>query len=429
MAEAMTTRTRLSVLLISTPLLAFIVLGGLRGRASSGDDTFQKLRVFDDVVSLILHNYVEEARVDKVMEGAMRGLADGLDPDSAYLTAADMKTVAASGPCASASPTAACAGTPAGDVGIELTRQYYLRVIAARDDSPAAKAGLQTGDYVRAIDGKPSRDLSVFEGMRMLRGAPGSKVTLTIIRGNAAEPRQIELVREKTPGAVVTGKMLQPDLGYIRIAAFGADAAAKVRSQAADLQKTGATHLIVDVRHTAEGAFNTGIDVARAFVKTGTLAMISGRDPQEKPLPEPAAPIPGAAPVHVKPSAASIKETITAKAGDGAITVPVTILVTTGTSGAAELFAAALDGNKRADLVGERTLGRAGIQKLVRLPDGRGLWLTSARYLTPDGETIQGHGLTPDVAVDEPDVDFDQPKPTTDPVLEAAVARIKKNAA
>ena len=100
-------------------------------------------------------------------------------------------------------------------------------MIAARDDSPAAKAGLQTGDYVRAIDGKPARDLSVFEGMRLLRGAPGTKVTLTIIRGNAAEPRQIELVREKTPGAVVTGKMLPDDLGYIRIAAFGADAATK----------------------------------------------------------------------------------------------------------------------------------------------------------------------------------------------------------
>ena len=116
-----------------------------------------------------------------------------------------------------------------GDVGIELTRQYYLRVIAARDDSPAAKAGLQTGDYVRAIDGKPARDLSVFEGMRLLRGAPGSKVTLTVIRGNAAEPRQIELVRERAPGAVVTGKMLSPDLGYLRIAAFGPDAATKIR--------------------------------------------------------------------------------------------------------------------------------------------------------------------------------------------------------
>src|SRR5204862_4701887 len=129
--------------------------------------------------------------------------------------------------CAAAVPTAACAGTPIGDVGIELTRQYYLRVIATRDDSPAAKDGLQTGDYIRAIDGKPARDLSVFEGMRMLRGVPGSKVTLTVIRGNAAEPRQIDLIREKTPGAVVTGKMLGTDVGYIRIASFGPDAAAK----------------------------------------------------------------------------------------------------------------------------------------------------------------------------------------------------------
>src|SRR5438132_11866892 len=145
MVKEMTTRTRRSVLLLSTPLLAFIVFGGM-GKASGGDTTFQHLRVFEDVVSLILNNYVEDAKVDKVMEGAMRGLADGLDPDSAYLTAAEVKTLDGSVPCTSAVPTAACAGVPAGDVGIELTRQYYLRVIAARDDSPAAKAGLQTGD-------------------------------------------------------------------------------------------------------------------------------------------------------------------------------------------------------------------------------------------------------------------------------------------
>jgi membrane-associated protease RseP (regulator of RpoE activity) len=251
MVEAMTTRTRLSVLLLSTPLLAFIVFGGMGKASSGGDTTFQHLRVFEDVVSLILNNYVEDAKVDKVMEGAMRGLADGLDPDSAYLTAADVKLI---------DPVEKVA---AGDVGIELTRQYYLRVIAARDDSPAAKAGLQTGDYVRAIDGKPARDLSVFEGMRLLRGTPGTKVTLTVIRGNAAEPRQIELVREKTPGSVVTGKMLAPDLGYIRIAAFGTDATAKVRTQADTLSKSGARQLIIDVRHTAEGPFGTGLEDAR----------------------------------------------------------------------------------------------------------------------------------------------------------------------
>ena len=335
MAKAMTTRTRLSVLLVSTPLLAFIVFGGM-GKASGGDQTFQHLRVFEDVVSLILNNYVEDAKVDKVMEGAMRGLADGLDPDSAYLTAVEVKSIDPG------------EKLPAGDVGLELTRQYYLRVIAARDDSPAAKAGLQTGDYVRAIDGKPARDLSVFEGMRLLRGAPGSKVTLTIIRGNAAEPRQIDLVREKTPGAVVTGKMMGTDVGYIRIASFGADATAKIRSQADTLAKSGAKQLIVDIRHTAEGPFETGLDAARLFVKSGTLAMVSGRDPEAKPVTEQTGPnsatVAGTAPA--KPSAASIKETIAAKAGDGAVALPVTLLVTTGTSGAAELFASALEGQQ-----------------------------------------------------------------------------------
>jgi carboxyl-terminal processing protease len=429
MVEAMTTRTRLSVLLVSTPLLAFIVFGGM-GKASGGDQTFRHLRVFEDVVSLILNNYVEDAKIDKVMEGAMRGLADGLDPDSAYLTAAQVKSIEPG------------EKLPAGDVGIELTRQYYLRVIAARDDSPAAKAGLQTGDYVRAIDGKPARDLSVFEGMRMLRGEPGSKVTLTIIRGNAAEPRQVELVREKTPGAVVTGKMLAADLGYIRIAAFGPDAAAKIRAQADTLSKSGAKELIIDIRHTAEGGFETGLDAARVFVKSGVLAMIAGRDEAKPTKTGPtgttppagevsATPPPGAAAgaSTSKPSPESIKERISAKAGDGAIALPVTLLVTTGTSGAAELFASALDGNKRAEMIGERTLGRAGIQKLVALPEGRGLWLTYARYLTPDGEIIQGKGLTPDLGVDDPDVDFDQPRPAKDPILDAALERIAKKKA
>ncbi len=389
----MTSRTRLSVLLISTPVLAFVVVGGLLGKASTGDATFQHLRVFEDVVSLIMSNYVETAKVDKVMEGAMRGLADGLDPDSAYLNAAQTKLV---DPGEKQAP---------GDVGIELTRQYYLRVIAARDGSPADKAGLRTGDYVRAIDNKPTRDLSVWEGMRMLRGAPGTKVTLTIIRGNAAEPRQIDLIREKTPGATVTGKMMPPDIGYIRIATFGAGVADKLRSEASELAKAGATNLIVDLRHTAEGPFDTGIEAARVFVKSGDLAIVAGRDHDTK------------------------RETISARAGDGAIALPVTILVTTGTSGAAELFAAALDGNKRADLVGERTLGRAGIQKLVRLPDGRGLWLTYARYLTPGGEAIQGKGLTPDAEVDEPDTDFGEAPPAKDAILDAAVERIHKKAA
>src|SRR5215218_10673407 len=173
----MTSKTRLSILLVSTPILAFVIVGGLIGQERPpGDRVFRHLKVFSDVVNLVMSNYVEEVKVDRAMEGALKGLADGLDPDSAYLDAKQVKSVTAGESLAD------------GDVGLELTRQYYLRVIAARDGSPAAKAGLQTGDFVRAIDGKPARDLSVFEGMRLLRGIPGSKVTLTVIRGNAAEP-------------------------------------------------------------------------------------------------------------------------------------------------------------------------------------------------------------------------------------------------
>jgi carboxyl-terminal processing protease len=386
----MTFRTRLSVLLLSTPVLAFVLVGGLMGKQSSSrDQSYQHLKVFEDVVSLVMSSYVEDVKVDKIMEGAMRGLADGLDPDSAYLNPKQARAIEAG------------ETLPEGEVGLELTRQYYLRVIAARDASPAAKAGLQTGDYVRAIDGKPTRDMSVFEGSRLLRGPAGSKVTLTLIRGNAAEPHEIALVREKSSGPAVTSRLIGGDVGYIRIASFRAGTPEELRRQAADLTKAGAKSLVIDVRRTAEGPMENGLAAARAFVKTGTLGIKAGRE------------------------AASLRETIAARAGDGAIELPVTLLITTGTAGAAELFAAALDGNKRADLVGERTLGRAGVQKIVKLPESRALWLTYARYLTPAGEPIHGRGLHPDLQVEEPDVDFGAAPPTSDPILDAALEKIR----
>ena len=383
----MTSRTRLSVLLISTPVLAFVLVGGLMGKTKSADQHFQHLRVFDDVVSLVLNNYVEEVKVDRVMEGAMRGLADGLDADSAYLSPKQVRAIEAGD------------RQPEGDVGLELTRQYYLRVIAARDGSPAAKAGLQTGDYVRAIDGKPTRDMSVFEGARLLRGQPGSKVTLTVIRGNAADPHDVPLVREKASSPQVTARTMG-DAGYVRIAAFRDGVADDLRRQVSDLTRSGATSLIVDVRRTAEGSLENGIEAARLFVKSGTLAVRTGRE-------------------------GSAKETISARQGDGGIDLPLVLLVTTGTAGAAELFAAALDGNKRAELIGERTLGRAGVQKLVKLPEYRGLWLTYARYLAPGGEPIHGRGLEPDVAIEEPDVEFGAAAPEQDVILDAAIERLR----
>ncbi len=384
----MTLKTRLSILLISTPVLAFVLVGGLLGKEKgTADQTFQHLRIFEDVVGLVVSNYVEDVNVDRVMEGAMRGLADGLDPDSAYLTPKQVSAIETG------------EKLPEGDVGLELTRQYYLRVIGARDGSPAAKAGLFTGDYVRAIDGRPTRDMSVFEGSRLLRGQPGTKVTLTVIRGNAADPHELTLVREKPAGPVVSGRIVAGDIGYVRISSFRQGVVEDLRKQVADLTKAGATSLAIDIRRTAEGPLDNGLAAARLFVKSGTLAVKAGRDKNTS------------------------SETIAAHPGDGTIEMPVLVLVANGTAGPAELFAAALAGNKRADLVGEHTIGRAGLQKLVKLPENRALWLTYARYLTPAGEPIQGKGLEPNVQVEEPDVEFGAAAPEKDPILDAAIER------
>jgi carboxyl-terminal processing protease len=388
----MSSRTRRFVLLISAPIVAFAILGGFLSNVIAREETYQHLKIFYDVVGLITSNYVEKVDVDRVMTGAMNGLADTLDPDSAYLTADQVKQVETGSPL------------PAGDVGIDLTRQYYLRIIATRDGSPAAKAGLRTGDYVRAINDTPTREMSVFVGMRALRGAPGSKVSLTIIRGSATDPHAVELTREAPPASDVSSRMAAANVGYVRIAAIGARTVDQTKSQIADLTKNGASTLIVDVRRTSGGSLESGLALARLFVKQGTLAMRETKGAE--------------------------RETIAARVGDGAIALPTIVLVDTGTSSAAELFASALAGNQRAELIGEHTIGRAAQQQLVKLPDGTGLWLTRTRYLTPAGTPLHEKGLEPTVAVDQPDVEFGQPAPTTDPVLDKALERaVAKRAA
>jgi carboxyl-terminal processing protease len=377
---------------ITAPVVAFAILGGFLGKVMAREDTYQHLKIFDDVVSMISNYYVEEADIDRVMRGAMHGLADALDPDSAYLTPAEVKQVESGAPLA-----------PAG-VGIELTRQYYLRVIAARDNSPAAKAGLHTGDYIRAINDVPTREMSVWEGVRALRGAPGSKVSITMIRGNAADPHVIELTRENEPPSVVTGRIAAAGVGYVRVAAIGPATAAQVTSQVADLTKNGAAKLVIDVRRVSNGTIDDGVALARLFVGKGTLA--------------------------IRETKGGARDTIAAASGDGSITLPAAVLVDTGTSGAAEVFASALAGNHRADLIGEHTIGRAAAQKLVRLPDGAGLWLSTTRYLTPAGTPLHEKGLEPTVAVDEPEgVEFGQPAPTTDPILDKALERLTEKKA
>ena len=383
----MTSRGRLGVLMVSVPVLVFAVVGGFMGQAMARQgETFSYLRIFDDVVQLIVNNYVEEVKIDKVMHGAMHGLADGLDPDSAYLDVEQTKAFEKKD-----------IGGP-GQTGIELTRQYYLRVIAARDDSPAGRAGLRPGDYIRAIDGQSTRDTSVYQGMRLLAGQPGTKVTLAVLRGNAAEPHEVALVREELPATPVRSRMVPPSVGYLKVNDFSKSTPEQIRNEVASLTKSGATRFVVDLRGAAFGDVENGYAAARLFVATGTLGFRQERG--------------------------KAKEAVATAAGDGTVTQPIAILTDNGTSGPAELFAAALVGNKRGSLFGERTLGRAARQRMVRLPDNSSLLITNLLYLTPSEAVINEKGLTPDVAIEQPDVEFGQPASTADATLDKAVEHL-----
>jgi carboxyl-terminal processing protease len=396
----MSSRSRWLAVVVATPLVLFVVVGGMLGAAPRKvvDQGVPELAMFRDVISLVIQGYVERADMEKVFDGAMRGLVESLDPSSAYLSPAEVKAIEAK------------AAVPAGEVGLVVTHQFYLRVVGVRDGSPAARAGLQTGDFIRMIDGQPTRDMSAFTGTRLLRGAPGSKVTVVVIRGNAADPHEIALTRvgpSTPPLNLVTvtpldgRKTTAGGAVQVRVSSFGAGIVAALKDTFATLQKDGATGAVLDLRAIADGALEDGIAAARLFVKSGTIAIRAGREPE--------------------------KTTITASAGDGAITMPVVLLVSNGTANAAEVFAAALSGNNRAELVGEPTAGLAAEQKLVKLNEGTGLWLTTTRYLLVDGSgPIHERGVRPTVGVEIPTVGFDEVPPTTDVPLAKAAERLKR---
>ena len=385
----MSSKSRWAVFLVSTPLVVLVAIGGMLGASTEPqqrNDT--NLAVFRDVLTLVMQNYVEPVDIDRVFEGAMRGLAEGMDASSAYLTPDEVRAIESTTPMAPA------------DVGLVVTRQFYLRVVGVRDGSPAAKAGLQTGDYIRMIDQKPTRDMSAVTGTRLLRGAAGSKVSLTVIRGNPADPHPIDLVRA-LPSGGITMETQPGGFARVRVASFTPDASNVLRGIFDQLANQKVGGAVIDLRGTADGDLETGIAAARLFVKSGTLGIRAGRKTE--------------------------KVTTTAAPGDGAITMPVVLLVSNGTANAAEVFAAALSGNDRAELVGEPTAGIAARQRLVRLPENFGLWMTYERYLTVDGaHPIHERGLRPTVGVEMPVVGFDEVPPTTDQPLTRAIEVLKK---
>jgi carboxyl-terminal processing protease len=388
----MSPRSRLLVALVSTALTGYILLGSLLGRVM-GDSTYGQLALFNEVVKLVLEAYVEPVNVDRALSGARLGLTEALDGDSFYLDAEAFRTWQQPSRDNDA------------DVGLLLTRRLgFLMVVAPRPGSPADKAGMRPGDIIKSIDARHTRPLAPFVGQQLLRGAPGSSVKLTVLRAGA-DPIELNLVRERLTPPAIKGRVVEPGIGLVRVPEFGARAAEEVRGEIDMLRKAGARRLVLDMRGAAFGAPADGVRVAELFLKGGVVAKLSG--------------------------AKYTEEVLSADPSRGAWDLPVAALVDTGTAGPGEVVAAALLDTGRADVVGQRTFGRAAFQKGVPLPEG-GLVVTVARYSSPKGNVIHGKGVEPNVTVDVPEAEEDEAAETApaarDLVLEKALEVLKQGA-
>jgi len=355
----MSPRSRLLIALVSTLLIGYVAVGSLLGRVL-GDTSYGQLAVFNEVVRLVLEAYVEPVNLDRAMAGARLGLTEALDGESAYLDAEELRLY-------QQPPRESDA-----DVGLVLTRRFgLLMVVGSRPGSPGERAGIRTGDLIRTIDGRHTRPLPVAVGLRLLRGAPGSVTKLTVLRAGS-EPLDVSAVRERLATTPPRGRILEDGSGYLKIAEFPPRVAEEVRGEVEALRKGGARRLVLDLRGAAWGTPTEGVKVAELFVRGGLVVRLSGTKVPEQLL--------NADPVR------------------NAWDKPLAVLVDSGTAGAAEIVAAALLDSGRSALVGERTFGRASLQKIVPMPEGA-LVLTVAKYSSPKGAAIHGKGIEPSVAV------------------------------
>jgi carboxyl-terminal processing protease len=384
----MSPRSRLLVALVSTALTAYIAVGLLMGRVM-GDTTYGQLAVFNEVVRLVLDAYVEPVNIDHAMAGADLGLTEALDGDSAYLGPDDFKAYEQ--------------GESGGDagVGLVLTRRFgFLMVVSTRPGSPAEKAGLKPTDILKTIDGHHTRPISVVVGERMLHGAPGSVVKLSVLRP-ASDPLVLSLVRERLAPAEPESRSLADGVGYLKVREFSPQTADALRGDIDVLRRDGAQRLVLDLRDAAYGAPADAAKVAELFLKGGVVARLEGRTVSEQDL--------------------------KADAAKSAWQRPLAVLVDTGTAGPGEIVAAALRDAGDVAIVGERTFGRAAVQKAVPLSEG-GLVLTVAKYVSPKGTPIHGKGVEPTVAVDVPD-ESEGEGAKSDPILDKALELLQKEPA
>jgi len=330
-----------------------------------------ELRNFSDIFARVKSDYVEDVDDKTLLEHAIRGMLSGLDPHSTYLNSDEYKELKI--------------GTTGkfGGLGIQVGMEDgFVKVISPIDDTPAFRAGLEAGDLIIRLDDKSVKGMTLNDAVKIMRGEPGTDIKLTVIREGANKPLPFTVTRDIISVKSVKSRILEPDYGYIRISNFQSKTARDLVSELSNLKKENKNELkglVLDLRNNPGGVLSAAADVSDAFINEGKLVYTQGR-------------------------IANSDFEFNAKPGDIMNGSPVVVLINGGSASASEIVAGALQDHHRAVIMGSKSFGKGSVQTIQELRSGGAVKITTARYFTPSGRSIQGEGITPDIILDRYDI-------------------------
>jgi carboxyl-terminal processing protease len=357
------TRSVVSFLLISLLVCGALFLNGNGGEVKADtDEVYKNIEVFTEVLRQIEENYVEPQDPQELIYGAIKGMVRSLDPHSAFMTKDEYSELMME-----------TKGSFTG-IGIEITiKDNILTVVSPIEGTPAYKAGIKSGDKIIKIGDESTKDISMMEAVKKIRGPKGTKVKLTIVREWAEKPLEISITRDVIPLKSVRHYFLTPQIGYARVSNFQSHTADDLSSALEELEEDRKLKgLILDLRNNPGGLLSQAEGVSDLFLDSGVIVSTKGRVPSQE------------------------RETMAHKDKEPR-NYPIIVLVNGGSASAAEIVAGALQDNKRGLVLGTRTFGKGSVQTILPLSDGTALRLTTARYYTPSGKSIQLSGITPDI--------------------------------
>lgn len=334
--------------------------------ATQGELPLQALRNFADVFNQIRQSYVEEVDDETLLENAIRGMLSGLDPHSDYLDASSFEDLQNH------------TNGEFGGLGIEVGMENgFIKVVSPIDDTPADRAGIQSGDLIIQIDNKPIKGLNLQEAVTLMRGPAGSKTILTILRNGVSAPFEVPLKRDVITVASVRGELLEPGYGYIRISQFQSRTGEDLQKELAKLNasRKELQGLILDLRNNPGGLLQASVHVVNEFIDEGLIVYTQGRLP-------------------------NAYSRFMANDSKPANSTPLVVLINGGSASASEIVAGALQDHRRAVIIGTRSFGKGSVQTVLPLSEESAIKLTTARYFTPSGRSIQAQGIEPDIIVE-----------------------------